>query len=717
MITKTKLKRIPNFQLLPILFVLLGSPDSSLAQEIDELSIEDLFDVKVMDLASGVEQHVNKAPSVVSVITADEIKAYGATSVHQALEMVPGLHVIPSSFTHMWPVVTFRGIYSDNNAQVLWLMDGKRFSYSVNSGTEINFITPVSNIKKIEIVRGPASALYGAEAFAGVINLVTYGAEDDTVVAANLGSHQQRGVSARGSVEISTSWDLSWYGEYFDIGRDDSRIIDTDTQTIFDGIFGTNASLAPGALNDDMTQRVISLKLQNESWRLASHFFNIDTPDNTGVANVLNNQSFRELNISRHSVEYDSGDSLSSYRINPFINLYSSQQQTELQIFPEDTLLPIGADGNIDVVNTVGLVSFPDGYLGFPAGDYEVYEFEIPVYQLGLKDHQLRYSLGYRYEKFTSSEVKNFGPGVIDGTQPVVDRSFLTDVTGTDFVYLENQSRRVWHASIQDVVKLSESLEATIGLRFDDYSDVGSTVTPRATLVWEVSDKLSTKFLYGSAFRAPSFSERGIRNNPASIGNPNLDNETLDSYEVSLSYIVNKDIWMNLNAYFYEADGLINYVAETGQSINNTAQNINKLRGRGLEAELFWQVSEQLKVDVNYAWQSTENNLADQQQPFVPRQQLFFRVNWLLNDNWEINLATKAILDREREPLDMREQIDDYWLSNLNIQYRKDNWLLSVVTRNLLDEDIREPAGLGTAINGDFPMRERQGFVEVSFVF
>lgn len=705
------------FQLLAITLLYCISAVSIHAQEIDDLSIEDLFDVKVMELASGVEQQVNKAPSVVSIVTAEEIKAYGATSVHEALEMVPGLHVIPSSFTHMWPVVTFRGIYSDNNAQVLWMMDGKRISYSSNSGIDINFGIPVNNIKKIEIVRGPASALYGAEAYAGVINLVTFGPEDGGAVTVNAGSFKQRGVSARGSFELTDGWDLAWYGEYFDRGVDDSRVIDTDTQTIFDSIFGTNASLAPGGIEDDTTQKFFSVKLNNEKWQLGTHFFDIDTPINAGVANVLNSDSTRLLRGVSSSISYDSGNDFGSFQMKPFVNIFSINNETEFQIFPEGTVLPIGSDGNIDVVNTVGLVSFPDGYLGNPTAGYDVSEFELPIYHLGLKNHQLRYSVGYRYEKITTTEVKNFGPGVIDGTQPVVDSSFLTDVTGTDFIYLEGGSRRVWHASVQDVIKINDSLEATVGLRYDDYSDEGATFTPRATLIWEVNDRLSTKFLYGSAFRAPSFAERGIRNNPASIGNPNLDNETLDSYEMSLSYIVNKDIWFNVNAYFYEADGLINYVAETGQSINNTAQNVNKLRGRGLETELFWQATEHLKIDFNYALQSTENDLADQQQPFVPRQLLFIRLNWLMSDQWQVNLATKAVFDREREPLDPRPEIDDYWLTNLNVQYHLNNWQLSASIKNLFNDDIREPSSLGTAINGDFPMHERNGFVQLSYSF
>lgn len=697
-------------------FMLIFGSGNSASQELDELSIEALFEVKVMELASGIEQQVNKSPSVVSVITAEEIKAFGAKNIQEALEMVPGVHVVPSSVVGMWPVVTFRGIFSNTNSQVLWLLDGDRISYSVQGGFDQNFYLPVGNIKKIEVIRGPASALYGAEAFAGVINLVTFDEAEKTVVSASIGSFEQRSITARSTFSIDPYWSLSLAGEYFERGSDDSRIIDSDVQSFFDSLFGSNASLAPGGIDDDIEQTALSAKLSSEQWKISSHFIYVDSPQMIGVSNTLGAGSFRKSTIWNHSIAYDSANRMSNWRFRPSMQLYEFSQETELEVFPDGTILPIGGDGNVDFSSS-NLVTFPDGFLGFPSGDYKVLELDLPVHHLGFKDHQLRYSLGYRKEEVVTGEIKNFGPGVIDGTQPIVDSSFLTDVTNTPFIFLEDTRREIFYISAQDIWRLSEDLEATLGVRFDDYSDVGSTITPRATLVWEPDDKITAKLIYGNAFRAPSFADKAIKNNPAQLGNPNVDNEELNSYEISLSYLYNKNTWLNLNMYRYNAKSLIAFVPEEDNPTNSTAQNINELKGKGVELEMFWQVSQNIKVDVNYSWQSTDNDLAGQQQPFVPQQLAFLRVNWSFNETWQINLSSRGVMDREREDFDQRRKVSDYWLTSLNLQYNYKNWNLNTAIKNLLNDDIREPSSVASLISGDFPMNERNGFIELSYQF
>ncbi len=689
---------------------------TGIAQELEELSIEDLFDVKVMELASGVEQQVNKAPAVVSVITAEEISAYGATSVHEALEMVPGLHVVPSSVANMWPVVTFRGIFGDTNPQVLWLMDGKRISYTIHGGFDMNFFIPIGNVKKIEVIRGPASALYGAEAFAGVVNVITYDSSDGNEVAVQLGSFDRKGFSARGGFALSPLWRIGYQAEYNERGNDTSRVITADTQTLFDSLFGTNASLAPAPLVDAMDQTSLSLKLEHEKWNLTSHYLAIDSPQMTGTGNALSEDDTRKNTIFSQVVEYRSNMQDSQWQFQPSFHYLKAELETKLSLFPSGTEVPVGSDGNIDFAAPVSTVEFSDGYLGYPASTYEVMEIDVPIYQQGIKQHQIRYNIGYRYEKSKQSELKNFGPGVIDGSQPVVDISYLTDVTGTDFIYLDDLSRNVFHISVQDIWKINDSLEATLGLRFDDYSDVGSTLTPRATLIWEASNALTAKFIYGEAFRAPSFMERGVRNNPATLGNPNLDNETLDSFEVSLSYIVNRDIWLNLNLYQYQAKQLIQYVPNVGQT-SSTAQNINEYEGEGLELELFWQPSNAFELSLNYALQSTENDIAKQQQPFVPQQMLMLRTNWILNDQWQANFSVRGVLDRDRELADQRPDVDDYWLCNFNLQYRVGNITFSGTIKNLFNQDLREPSSVSSNIPDDYPLNERHGFIEATWRF
>ncbi len=693
---------------------LVTSPAS--AQGLDHLSIEDLFDVKVMELASGVEQKVNKAPAVVSVISAEEIKAVGATSLHEALEMVPGLHVIPSSLADMKPVITFRGIYTDKNPQVLLFVDGQRVSYSIEGGILPNFSLPLANVKRIEVIRGPASALYGSEAYAGVINLITYGKEDGNELAVSIGELAHKGLSFRNNIKINQGWGLNLSGEYYSRNADTSRIVEADAQTIFDALFGSNASLAPTHLNDAIRQTSLNLKLYSEHWQISSRLMDMDSPTMAGVANAITRDAAIKHDVRSLSISYDSKDWLTNWHINPVFSHINAESDFLYKIFPDGSILPIGNDGNVNFADPAGIVTFTDGLLGYPSTQYQVNEMELPFSYFGALNHKARFSLGYRKEQATMSESKNFGPGVINGTEGIVGAARLTDVTGTEFIFLPDSSREVFFVSAQDIWKVSDHVELTVGLRYDDYSDVGSTLTPRATLVWENSDKLTTKLLYGSAFRAPSFQEKFVTNNPAGLGNADLDNETLDSFELSFSYIINSKAWVNLNTYRYKAESLIQFVPDANQT-TSTTQNINQLDGEGVEMELFWQPRQNLKLNVNGAWQSTRNNFAGQEQPFVPRQMLFAKLNWQLSPQWQLNLSSKGIFNREREAGDTRQPVKNYWLTKLNIQYTRQNWTASLSIKNLFDEDIREPASLNSGIINDFPMNQRQSIVELSYQF
>ena len=126
-----------------------------------------------ISIATGVDQPLNKAPAVVSVLTAKEIERIGATDIDEILETVPGLHVARDAAGYN-PVYTFRGISAQYNPQVLMLINGVPLTNLFQGDRNLVWGgMPVQAIKKIEVIRGPGSALYGADAFAGVINIVT----------------------------------------------------------------------------------------------------------------------------------------------------------------------------------------------------------------------------------------------------------------------------------------------------------------------------------------------------------------------------------------------------------------------------------------------------------------------------------------------------------------------------------------------------------------
>ena len=131
-------------------------------------------DEDFVSIATGAVQPIAKAPAVASVITAQQIRDIGAKSIDQILETVPGLHISRSPLYNSMYI--FRGINADFNPQVLMLINGIPLTNLFQGDRNLVWTgMPVEAVERIEVIRGPGSALYGADAFAGVINIVTKG--------------------------------------------------------------------------------------------------------------------------------------------------------------------------------------------------------------------------------------------------------------------------------------------------------------------------------------------------------------------------------------------------------------------------------------------------------------------------------------------------------------------------------------------------------------
>lgn len=132
------------------------------------LSLEDLVSLETT-IATATKHTTSKAPAVVTLITAEDIKATGATNLVDVLEGVPGIHIRVSQFGNR-PLVQFRGA---KGTQTLLMINGNSTAdLAWNFGIFWKGL-PASIIERVEIIRGPGSALFGADASAGVVNVIT----------------------------------------------------------------------------------------------------------------------------------------------------------------------------------------------------------------------------------------------------------------------------------------------------------------------------------------------------------------------------------------------------------------------------------------------------------------------------------------------------------------------------------------------------------------
>ena len=168
----------PSCKLAPVPLLLALAFSSPVSAQSEEEEFELAYgDESFISIATGRSQLISKAPAVASIITAEQIEQSGARNLDDVLESVPGLHVSSSS-TRLSPVYTIRGISTDRNPQVLVLLNGIPTTnlYFGDRGPVSSM--PIRAISRVEIIRGPGSAVYGADAFAGVINIITKTAEE-----------------------------------------------------------------------------------------------------------------------------------------------------------------------------------------------------------------------------------------------------------------------------------------------------------------------------------------------------------------------------------------------------------------------------------------------------------------------------------------------------------------------------------------------------------
>jgi outer membrane receptor for ferrienterochelin and colicins len=243
----------------------------------DEAELAALYgDKSFISIATGAKQSTSRAPAVATVITAEDIAATGARNVDEALQAVPGLHV---SVGYIYdPVYAIRGVHTKYNPQVLMLLNGVPLTnpYLGNRGDGWATI-PAENIARIEVIRGPGSALYGADAFTGVINVITKTSADidGTLAGARVGSYNNR----EGWIQHGGKIGPFQLAASLHVGKTDGpdETVAADTQSGLDKLFGTSASYAPGPVQRASDMIDGSIDLAYDKWRLRANYASVIT--------------------------------------------------------------------------------------------------------------------------------------------------------------------------------------------------------------------------------------------------------------------------------------------------------------------------------------------------------------------------------------------------------------------------------------------------------
>jgi iron complex outermembrane receptor protein len=649
-------------------------------------------------IASGTSWPNVQSAAVTSVITAEQIKAMGATELHEILETVPGIRAGIQEVTNDYHY-SIRGINNATNSQTLILLNGTRITTPLRGTITIGLELPVDAIQQIEVIRGPGSAMYGADAFAGVINIITKKAKDINGATVGIRAGNWNTQSTWGQIGKQwAGWDIAASLQYQHTEGDRDRTIEADAQTFWDQQFGTNASHAPGPMNTRYKSFNGHLNLQRKYW--TAGFWAIAAPDigtRAGVSAALDPSGTANAAQYLGDIRFSTEDWFTDWEFLAHASYLHSDLKANVRTFPKGAILPLLPDGTLMPISAAALVEFPDGTIEDIGNIQRIPSFEIGSLYKGWHNHLWRASAGFRYENVTVSHVTNYGAGVVPNQ--------VTDVTNTPFAYLANKHRYIWSAALQDEWQLHPDWQLTAGVRYDHYSDFGCSVNPRAALVWTINEQLTSKIMYGRAFRAPTFTEQATQNNPVLLGNPHLKPETINTAEWAMDYRPFSPLRTAANLYYYRIDDLIVGIPDTNKS-SQTYQNVGYQDGYGGELEWNWQVNDQWDLAGNYSWQHARNSITGERVIGVPEHQIYFAAGWQFLPGWRLQPQINWIGGRTQGIGDNRP-LDDYETIDLSLTGKKlfGHVNIGASLRNLFDTHAREPAVIQLPQNLPIPGR------------
>lgn len=680
-------------------------------EDLFDMSMEDLMKLKVTTIASGIETSVEKTASTVTVITRKEIDLMPANNVWDVLETIPGTLMTDDVDSASNKVFSIRGMYENFSDKVLLLMDGKRIN-SVFRGTFTTIINggdlfpPLAIIDRIEIIRGPASALYGADALAGVVNIITKKAGSYTGTYSKLSS---------GTFQ-DTQIDLVHGGKYGKVNyfisanrfetNGHKEDYDRDAATINDDVYSTITSYAPGAANRERTTQFYKLDISYKDWRTTHMYGAVEGGFNMGVAQALmpTGKSFKTFQL--HSIEHD-------WKIQENLQLKQTAfyRKSSNRIIESLMIFPPGSR----VVTT----TFMDGYIGNPQYWEEQYHYyadgKLKVNEALSINAGVGYFLGDLYKV---QEAKNFGFSDNSDVTTIYNRGGVVVTDDTTDVFIAEEDRETLSAYLQSEIKWNK-LTSTLGVRVDKFSDFGTTTNPRMAFVYEATEKLNFKALYGRAFKAPSFVALYSQANPVSIGNPDLKPEFINNYEFVTSYNFSEKLRLKLNLYYYSYKRGITRV-------NSVWSNSKNYAGGGGELEVWSRPLRDLEVQFYYAQAKIEDKTNNIKVERYPRHQWMLTTNWKISEMFTISNQLYYRAEQPRPNRSGKQPTQDFLQDNIAINANNFFWDMNakLVVRNVFNTQAQEvntlnatAAATGKEEISDHPRAGRHLMLEISRSF
>jgi iron complex outermembrane receptor protein len=527
--------------------------------------------------ASKRKQRASDAPATVHVINYEQIQARGYTSLLDLLEDIPSVEIQRNSINEFKNAAGIRGILG--NEKFMIMMDGIRITPATGDPYALNHNFSLINAERVEVILGPASALYGVDAFSGIINIITKEGNDINggTINSSFGQYNTNDQSFIAGTK-SNGIDISVSGQRYISAEPDYQNLYPEEYAWYNDVYKTTGMMGNPFFSGD------TLPTPNNYNRS----FQMPTETNFLSANLRLGDfkvgaSYNDTkhcpavsNDPRAAVYTDEAFLKTSMQTAYFQHVLLKELRNRSQSFSLQSTLSYS---NFQMDTESNFVNF---YTGYNHGYKYLYSKSTKI------EEQFEYVFNTKHSLIAGASYELLGalPKSSDIETPV-DKKIPTDnqnlyYSGSilegdtvgiplDFYYLNYSN---YGAYAQWQWKPNRKLEFTVGGRFDNNSRFDRSINPRFGVVIKPTNRLKIKLLGGSAFLAPSpwkaylsygsFVETTDENgNPAlkadffHLPNPDLKPEKLSSSEFSVIWLPNDNMKFSVGGYFNSIDQLI----------------------------------------------------------------------------------------------------------------------------------------------------------------
>ena len=643
------------------------------------------------EIATRTKLNIDFVPGMVTVLHGKDLLAKGVRTVYEALGLVPGIELSMAGDGQVQFLM--RGLGKTfASTKIKFLLNGVDLNSTLGPNIVIHTI-PIEQVDRIEVVRGPGSAIYGEHALAGVVDVITVTQKKSAFVRyGNVDGSSIGAVYSAQSADSKTGLSLNLA---------QTSISGADVMAGKDKLAGTpwqSISNAPGPSNERESNRSAILNLHYRGTTLVAQHVAAAFGDHFGVNDVLP----EERSDMARSLTFNTIELRQPWRLGRDMRADMRVAWTHFVIDVDgQQLYPAGYRNEFPATGVRG----GPHYEGTRRSVKSTLEIPVEKFHLAL--------LGAEYADVIQGDTwnqRNYDPNRLAPYLPpaqVPEKKY----TGADNWLKEGLERRILSAYLQDQYTGVDKLSITAGVRIDHYNDVGNAVTPRIGAVYQLSSRQTLKLQYSDAFRPPSFLELYARNNPVVNGNTDITPERMHNLEAGYIYNSGQHIF-RATAFSSAIKHIIIVDSTTRKYQNGGGADI-----RGFELEAMAPVRRDVKVDANISVQSSDTR--DGLSPLwgAARTLANAGVLYQMASDRFMNVQYRYAGARERETTDARSALDGYQTFDLTFSANK-FWLpalsLRAGVRNMFDARVVYPAPKATYPD-DYPRPGRQWWLAASY--